>query len=64
MGTEPEQDPDNYSKVRQFYEPLTSPSTEVTNLIFPSNEVVWYLGNNKKITWPQGRILTWQLQPT
>ena len=40
-GTEPEQDTDDYSKLKEFYELLTSPGTEVTNLIFPNNEVAW-----------------------
>jgi len=26
---------------KEFYELLTSPGTEVTNLIFPNNEVAW-----------------------
>ena len=26
---------------KEFYDLLTSPGTEVTNLIFPNNEVVW-----------------------
>ena len=26
---------------KEFYELLTSPGSEVTNIIFPNNEVVW-----------------------
>ena len=29
------------STLRKFYELLTSPGTEVTNLIFPNEEVAW-----------------------
>ena len=42
MGSKPEQDPDISSHLRErFYELLTSPGTEVTNLIVPKEKVAW-----------------------
>ena len=42
MGTKPEQNPDDYCRLRErVYELLTSPGTEVTNIIFPNDDVAW-----------------------
>jgi len=42
MGTEPKKDQTTiFSSENEFYELLTSPGTEVKNLIFPNKEVAW-----------------------
>jgi len=48
MGTEPEQDPDNYSKLREnLYELLSSP---VTNSYSQTMKLHGYIGNIPRIT--------------
>jgi hypothetical protein len=42
MESKSEQDPDNSLQLRErLYELLTCPGTEVTNLIFPNDDVAW-----------------------
>ena len=42
MGAKPEQDLENTCDLStNFYELLTSPGNEVTNLIFPNDDVEW-----------------------
>jgi len=37
---------------KEFYELLTCPGTEVTNLIFPKDDVAWFSGNIPRTTLP------------
>ena len=41
IGTKPDQDQDNSCYLRKFYDLLTIPGTEVTNLIFPKDDMAW-----------------------
>ena len=42
MGTEPKQDPDFYCRLRErVLRALNMSGTEVTNLIFPNDDVAW-----------------------
>jgi hypothetical protein len=46
------------TSVKQLYELVTSPGTEVTNIILPNDDVVGYPGNIPRIT-TAGKKLTW-----
>jgi len=48
---------------KEIYELLTSPGTEVTNLILPNNEVSWVCWKYSENNVAEGKILMWQLLP-
>jgi hypothetical protein len=52
------------SSEEEFYELLTSPGIEVTNLIFPNDDVVWVCWNYSDEICPQGRMSTLLSQHT
>ena len=47
--------------VKVFYELLTNAGTEVTNLIFPNNEVVWIPWKYSENNLTTGKMSTWLL---
>ena len=49
---------------KEFYELLTSPSTEVTNLIFPSEEVAWVSWKHSEENIATGKMSMLQLLHT
>jgi hypothetical protein len=59
------EDPDNFvASVKELYEFLTSPGTEVTNLIFLKDDVVWVSWKHYEDNITAGKTLTCQLLPT
>jgi len=65
IGSNSKQNPDNLlTSVKQLYELLTSPGTEVTNLIFPNDDVVWVSWKHSEDNIAAGKTLTWLLLPT
>jgi hypothetical protein len=44
-----------------FYELLKSPATEVTNLIFPKNDVAWESWKYSEDNVDIGKMSTWQM---
>jgi hypothetical protein len=49
---------------KEFYELLTSPGTDVTNLILPKDDVAWFSWKYPEENLAAGKMLMWQLLPT
>ena len=52
------------TSVKELYELLTSTGTEVTNLIFPNDAVVWVSWKHSEDNITALKSFTWQLLPT
>ena len=52
------------TSVKELYELVTSPATEVTNLIFSKEDVVCVSWKHSEDNIAAGKKLTWQLLPT
>jgi len=52
------------TSVKVLYERLTSPGTEVTNIIFPNDDVFEVSWKHSEDNIDAGKTLTWQLLPT